>query len=84
MQPISDIPDDDFMKLQSLYEAELPICPICTLESVRHAVSDVVFGAPKSELSDSLRHMMEEVLFLVTGALVSERTDAEQDDETEH
>ena len=26
MQPISDMPSDEFMKLQSLYGAELPIC----------------------------------------------------------
>ena len=26
MQSISDMPDDDFMKLQELYGADLPIC----------------------------------------------------------
>ena len=32
MQPIAEMGDDDFMKLQTLYVSELPICPICTLE----------------------------------------------------
>ena len=31
MQPVADMEDDDFMKLQSLYAAELPICPILHL-----------------------------------------------------
>ena len=26
MQPIADMEDDDFMKLQALYASELPIC----------------------------------------------------------
>jgi hypothetical protein len=39
MQPIADMEDDDFMKLQSLYAAELPICPICTLEDARQLLS---------------------------------------------
>ena len=39
MQPIADMPDDAFMKLQQLYAAELPICPVCTLEDARRVLS---------------------------------------------
>ena len=38
MQPISDMPDDDFYEAASLYAAELPICPVCTLEEARHVL----------------------------------------------
>ena len=31
MQPIADMEDYDFMKLQSLYAADLPICGGCTM-----------------------------------------------------
>ena len=47
MQPIAEMEDDDFMKLQALYASELPICPICTLEDARQVLSWIVFEAPK-------------------------------------
>lgn len=81
MQPISDMPDDDFMKLQQLYAAELPICEVCTLEAARQILSDAVFGLP---MPDGLRQSLQELLFVVTGALVSNRTEAEQDDQAEN
>jgi hypothetical protein len=37
MQPIAEMEDDDFMKLQTLYASELPIRPICTLEDARRS-----------------------------------------------
>ena len=43
MQPIAEMEDDDFMKLQTLYASELPICPICTLEDARQVLSWIVF-----------------------------------------
>jgi hypothetical protein len=79
--PISDMPPDEFMNLQALYTAELPICPICSLETVRHVLSELTFGTPQEAMVDGVRQALSEVLFLVTGALVSERTDAEQDDQ---
>lgn len=84
MQPISDMPDDDFMNLQSLYADELPICPICSLEDVRHVLSGLLFQAPKEAVPEGMRRALEELLFVVTGALVSNRTEAEQDDQTEN
>jgi recombinational DNA repair protein RecR len=84
MQPISDMPSDEFMKLQSLYAAELPICPICTLEDARQALSWLIFESPKDETSERVRQAMEGLLFVVTGALVSNRTEAEQDDQASH
>ena len=39
MQPIADMPDDDFMKLQELYGADLPICGVCTLEDARQVLA---------------------------------------------
>ncbi|MGC1413584.1 MAG: hypothetical protein WA864_32095 [Acetobacteraceae bacterium] len=75
--------DDDFMKLQTLYASELPICPICSLEDTRHLLSDIVFEAPNT-VSDGVRQLLQELLFIVTGALVSNRTEAEQDDQTEN
>lgn len=76
MQPISDIPDDEFMRLQAAYGADLPIC---TLEDVRHVVSAMIFEAPKDAMSEGIRQTLEQVLYVVTGALVSNRAEAEQD-----
>jgi hypothetical protein len=84
MQPIADMEDDDFMKLQSLYASELPICPICTLEEARHVLSELVFDAPKDGMSNNVRQMLSELLLIVTGALVSNRTETEQEDQASH
>jgi hypothetical protein len=48
MQPISDMPGDDFMKLQSLYAADLPINAECTLEDARQVLNWLLFEAPKA------------------------------------
>jgi hypothetical protein len=40
MQPIAEMEDDDFMKLQTLYASELPIC---TLEDARQVLSWIDF-----------------------------------------
>jgi hypothetical protein len=82
MQPISDMPADEFMKLQSLYASKLPMCPISTLEDTRQALSYLAFEAPKDVLPYTVRNLIEALLFIVTGALVSHRTDAEQDDKS--
>ena len=58
MQPISDMTDDDFMKLQVLYANEPPICPICSLEDTRHLLSDIVLDAP-SLVSDDVRQLLQ-------------------------
>jgi hypothetical protein len=39
MQPIADMEDDKFMKLQELYGPDLPICGVCTLEDARLVLS---------------------------------------------
>ena len=84
MQPIADMEDDDFMKLQALYASELPICGVCALEGARQLLSWLVFEAPKDETSERVRQALEGLLFVVTGALVSNRTEAEQDDQSPH
>jgi len=57
MQPIADMEDDQFMKLQTRYASELPICPICSLEDARHLLSDIVFDAPNA-VSDGVRQLL--------------------------
>ena len=83
MQPIADMEDDQFMKLQELYANELPICQICTLEDARQVLSWVVFEA-KKDTSDGVRQALEQLLFMVTGALVSSRSEAEQEEHGSH
>jgi hypothetical protein len=80
MQPIAEMEDDEFMKLQTLYASELPIYPICTLEDARQVLSWIVFEAPKKDMSEGVRHVLEGLLFIVTGALVSNRAEAEQEE----
>jgi hypothetical protein len=82
MQPISDIPGDEFMRLQAAYGEELPICPVCTLEDVRHALSELVFESPKKAMSEGVRQTLEDLLHVVIGALVTNRSDVEQEDHT--
>jgi hypothetical protein len=84
MQPIADMENDQFMKLQELYAAELPICGVRTLEDARQLLSWLVFEAPKDDTSERVRQALERLLFVVTGALVSNRTEAEQDDQSPH
>ena len=48
MQPIADMEDDQFMKLQELYSPDLPICGVCTLEDARQVLSWVIFEASKT------------------------------------
>ena len=44
MPRIDDLSDAEFMKLQAEYGDNLPICPICTLEDVRHLLLELVVG----------------------------------------
>jgi hypothetical protein len=37
---IDDLSDAEFIKLQTEYSDNLPICPICTSEDVRHLLVD--------------------------------------------
>jgi hypothetical protein len=41
---IDDLSDAEFMRLQAEYGDSLPICPICTLEDVRHLLLELVAG----------------------------------------
>jgi hypothetical protein len=84
MQPVADMEDDKFMKLQELYGPDLPICGVCTLEDARLVLSWILFEAPKGETSEDVRQVLEELLFVVTGALVSNRTEGEQEEHPEH
>ena len=63
------------MKLQAEYGDSLPICPICTLEDVRHLLLELVAG---DAVSDEVKNGLAPVLYAVTGALVADRTMAEQ------
>ena len=77
MPRIDDLSDAEFMRLQGEYGDSLPICPICTLEDVRHALLELVAGYA---VSDEVKNALAPVLYAVTGALVTDRTMAEQGD----
>jgi hypothetical protein len=75
MARIDDLSDAEFMKLQAEYGDGLPICPICTLEDVRHLILELMAG---DAVSDEVKGALAPVLYAVTRALVTDRTIAEQ------
>ena len=75
MPRIDDLSDAEFMKLQAEYGESLPVCAICTLEDVRHLLQELMAG---DAVSDDVKSALAPVLYAVTGALVSDRTMAEQ------
>ena len=75
MPRIDDLSDAEFMKLQAEYGDSLPLCPICTLEDVRLFLLELVAG---DAVSDDVKGALAPVLYAVTGALVTDRTMAEQ------
>jgi hypothetical protein len=75
MPRIDDLSDAEFMRLQGEYGDSLPICPICTLEDVRHLLVELAAG---DAVSDEVKNALAPVLYAVTGALVTDRTMAEQ------
>jgi hypothetical protein len=81
MPRIDDLSDAEFMKLQAEYGDSLPICRICTLEDVRHLLLELVAG---DAVSDEVKDALGPVLYAVTGALVTDRTMAEQGDGSAH
>ena len=81
MPLIDDLSDAEFMKLQAEYGDSLPICPICTLEDVRHLLVELVAG---DAVSDEVKNALAPVLYAVTGALVADRTMAEQGNGSAH
>ncbi len=81
VERIDDLSDAEFMKLQAEYGDSLPICPICTLEDVRHLLLELVAG---DAVSDEVKSALAPVLYAVTGALVADRTMAEQGDGSAH
>jgi hypothetical protein len=81
MPRIDDLSDAEFMKLQVEYGDSLPICPICTLEDVRHLLLDLLAD---DAVSDEVKTALAPVLYAVTGALVTDRTMAEQGDGSAH
>ena len=81
MPRIDDLSDAEFMKLQAEYGDSLPICAICTLEDVRHLLLELVAG---DAVSDEVKSALAPMLYAVTGALVTDRTMAEQGDGSAH
>ena len=75
MPRIDDLSDAEFMNLQAEYGDSLPICPIWTLEDVRHLLLELVAG---DAVSDEVKNALARVLYAVTGALVTDRTMAEE------
>jgi len=69
------------MKLQAEYSDSLPICPICTLEDVRHLLLELV---TRDAVSDEVKSAFASVLYAVIGSLVTDRTMAEQGDGSAH
>ena len=81
MPRIDDLSDAEFMKLQAEYGDSLPICPICTLEDVRHLLLELV---ARDAVSDEVKNALAPVMYAVTGALVADRTMSEQGDGSAH
>jgi hypothetical protein len=81
MLSIDDLSDAEFMKLHAEYGDSLPLCPICTLEDVRHLLLELVAG---DAVSDEVKNALAPVLYAVTGALVTDRTMAEQGEGSAH
>jgi hypothetical protein len=81
MARIDDLSDAEFMKLQAEFGESLPVCAICTLEDVRHLLLELVAG---DAVSDEVKSALAPVLYAVTGALVTDRTMAEQGDGSAH
>ncbi len=81
MPRIEDLSDAEFMKLQAEYGDSLPLCPACTLEDVRHLLLELVAG---DAVSDEVKNALAPVLYAVTGALVTDRTMAEQGSGSAH
>ena len=75
MPSIEDLSDAEFMTLQAEFGDSLPICPICTLEDVRHLLLQLVAG---DGVSEEVKSTVAPVLYAVTGALVTDRTMGEQ------
>ena len=75
MPRVDDLSDAEFMKLEAEYGDSLPICPICTLQDVRHLLLELVAG---DAVSDEVKSALASVLYAVTGALVTDRTMDEQ------
>jgi len=65
MLRIDDLSDAEFMKLQAEYGDSLPLCPICTLEDVRHLLLELIAG---DAVSDEVKNALAPVLYAVTGA----------------
>jgi hypothetical protein len=81
MPRIDDLSDAEFMKLQAEYGDDLPICAICTLEDVRHLLLELMAG---DAVSDEVKSALAPILHAVTGALVTDRTMAEQGEGSAH
>src|SRR5215469_5394894 len=81
MARIDDLSDGQFMELQAEYGDSIPICPICTLEDVRHLLLELVAS---DAVSDEVKSALAPVLYAVTGALVTDRSMAEQGEGSAH
>ena len=81
MPRIDDLSDAEFMELQAEYGDSIPICPICTLEDVRHLLLELVAS---DAVSDEVKSALAPVLCAVTGALVTDRSMAEQGEGSAH
>jgi hypothetical protein len=81
MPRIEDLSESEFMQLQAEYGDDLPICPVCTLEDVRNVLLKLVAG---DAVSGEVRKALEQILYVVTGALVTDRTLAEQNHGSAH
>jgi len=81
MPRIDDLSDAEFMKLQDEYGDSLPICPICTLEDVRQLLLELV---ARDAVSEEVVSALAPILYAVTGALVTDRTMAEQGSGSAH
>jgi hypothetical protein len=75
MPRVDELSDAEFMNLEAEYGDSLPVCPICTLEDVRHVLLELAAG---DAVSDEVKSALAPVLYAVTGALVTDRSMTEQ------
>ena len=71
MPRIDDPSDAEFMKSQTEYSDSLPICPVCTLEDVRHLLLELVSA---DAVSEEMKGVLGPVHYPVTSALATHRT----------
>jgi hypothetical protein len=78
---IGELSNAEFADLEATFTEDGPVCPICALETLRQALSGLVFDAPPKVVSKAVRKELAGLLYRATSALVTHRADAENDEQ---